>query len=394
MGSWLVVAGERQANALQDYLVRSGIPQQVRIEQDCWRARAVLAGELAGANVVVGEGAVGPAAVNVAAAFAADGHAGEVVLAVHQASGSLRSRANRAGITRVLTSDELVDRPASASGDARGERREGVPVVCFVSGRGGVGKSTVCALAGHIAASWGMDVAAVDLDLAFGNLYALCGLDRPCDLTPGGEAADPELIVSCGRQAAERLHVWGPCASPEFAELVQPRAEQLVAQLTQTHDLVLVDTTSSWSDAVACAAQMADRLVIVSDDRPGALSALARCGALAVRLGVARTRIVRLMNGCDARGRDETFVTQAAQGLECARELRVLDGGAEAAELLASGHAAELARLANPLSTSLATGLAQLLRELGHLPTCEAAARALEGPRHPRHFLDKLREAI
>ncbi len=44
----------------------------------------------------------------------------------------------------------------------------------LVSGRGGVGKSTLSALGGA-AAGWGLDVALLDLDLAFGNLASLLG---------------------------------------------------------------------------------------------------------------------------------------------------------------------------------------------------------------------------
>lgn len=466
MGSWLVVAGGACARALEEHVHELDATARVRIELDPWRARELLRGSCAGWAALVGEGLEGPSAVNLAAALAADGRASEVILSVGHASGSLRSRAKRAGISRVLSADEMAARPKSnllakgaspsdgagrvaggssvdAGAGGRGSgapragagapmradrlqaarppassapcgesgpgtrvsdhgvparsaavRRGGVPVVCFVSGRGGVGKTTACALAGHIAAAWGMSVAMLDLDLGFGNLAAVCGADRVPDLAQvaRGDADDLGSIDACGRQLGSGVGVWGPCAMPEHAELVYPHVERIVERLAQTHDIVLVDTTTNWCDAVACAVQMADRLVIVSDNRSGAVPALVRCGALAVRLGVARTRIVRLMNGCDPKGRDMAFVTRAAQGLECARELRVLDGGEEAIELLAAGHVANLVQVDNPLALSLATGLAQLLRELGRLPECELAAKALEGGAKARRLFGKRKE--
>lgn len=462
MARWMVLAGDALGRKVRDHLLAGDPVAHVDFAQGPAELRAALRGPQTGSCVVVGEGVDGPAPVNVAAAVVADGFASEVDLVVSRASGSLRSRAKRAGVTRVLTVGELVARPAGAHEGAKGasrasgaskgraagegssgeearsgathgegaeveraagasrgevptgagesaapgrlaeaasgppalERRPGVPVICFVSGRGGVGKTTACALAGHIAASWGMRVGMLDLDLAFGNLFSHCGLERPADLTPlaGPGECTAEAIDSCARQAGEGLRVWGPCVAPEYAELVQPLAERILARLTHGCDLVLVDTTTNWGDAVASAAQRADRLVIVSDERPGAVATLARCGSLAVRLGVARTRIVRLMNGCDPRGRDETYVARAARGLECARELRVHDGGDEAVDLLAAGHAGELAVTDNPLASSLATGLAQVLRELGCLPECEATQRALEGRRKARRFLGFGRE--
>ena len=418
MSRWVISSGADVAAKLEEYARACDARASVTHVWDAWELRQRLRADLAGAYALVAEGASGPDAVNVAAAVAADGRAADVVLVMRGASGSLRSRAKRAGVGRVLDMEEVEaacrearervrtglcvrdprgqaaeGRPAgvqcecgatggmAASASARRDalpvaaRREGVPVIAFVSGRGGVGKSTLVALAAHMAAAWGMDVAALDLAQA-----------------AEGELDDARL-EGLGAAAAEHVHVWGPCRSPEYAETVQPIAANLVARLTHSHDLVLIDTSASWGDATASAAQLADRLVIVSDERPGAIPALARCGGLAVRLGIARTRIVRLMNGCDPRMRDASFVARAAVGLECAREVRVPDGGLEVTELMSTGKAAELASLDNPMCAALAHGLAQLLKELGRLPEHEGAAKALENTRRSRKLFGRMREA-
>lgn len=424
MAAWSVLAGPDQAHLIGAYLRSFDEAPDIEFTDDPWAFRERLVGE-SGRAVIVGEGFPGPDPINVAAAVVADGRALDVTLVVAGASGSVRSCAKRAGVTRVLSASELAFRSQSAPAGPKGaplrdgagreagfggacedeasasqtpgwepERKEGVPVMCFVSGRGGVGKSSVCALSAHIAAAWGLRVAVLDLDLAFGNLFSLCGIDRPGDVVAlaeeGGFTA--EALACAGKAACERVGVWGPCAAPEYAELVQPMAECLIAGLTQGHDLVLVDTSTNWGDAVASAAQAADRLVIVSDERPGAVASLARCGALAQRLGVARTRIVRLMNGCDPKGRDSAFVARAAAGVEGAREIRVADGGDEAVELLASGHAAELAGIDNAFTASLARGLRELMRELGALPA-DAAEIPGQGLKKRRsRFFKKGRE--
>lgn len=411
MATWAICAGMQQACELEGYVRSCDGGASVVVERSPARLRARMGEDLAGSCVVVGEGVGGPDPVNLAAAIAADGNASEVFLALDSTSGSMRSRAKRAGVSHVITSADYAARPgqgqsgtqgspSARSGRAAGEgslapvseRREGVPVIVFVSGRGGVGKTTLAALFASAAASWGLDVAALDLDLAFGNLASLCGVSRPGDLASFADGiASDEALEQAGVRAAERLHVWGPCRAPEYAECVQPLAADVIARLTHAHDLVVVDTPSSWGDAVAGAAQQADRLVIVSDERPGAIPALARCGSLAVRLGVARTRIVRLMNACDPRRRDETFVARAAVGLECAREVRVLDGGLDLVELLGAGGAAELASSDNPAALDAARGLAELLKELGQLPDTDEARRALAGGGKPRKLFGSRR---
>lgn len=421
MATWVICAGELEAERLCEYVRSCDASASVVSVGDPCVLRRRLRSDLAGSCVIVGEGFAGPDPVNVAAAIVRDGTADEVILALESTSGSMRSRARRAGVTSVLTHADLAARqgstavraqgdgharvpgPAARGGDAsQGEavprepapRRANVPVIVLVSGRGGVGKSTLAAMFGHAAAGWGLDVALLDLDLAFGNLASLCGAERPGDLASlaAGVTSDEELERS-GVRVAERLAVWGPCRAPEYAETVQPVVADVIARLTHAHDLVIVDTSSNWGDAVACAAQMADRLVIVSDERPGAIPALARCGSLAVRLGVARTRIVRLMNGCDPRRRDESFVARAAVGLECAREVRVLDGGLDLVELASAGECGQLSASGNPAAQDASRGLAGLLKELGALPECEAAHAALEGAQRRRRLFGLPREA-
>ena len=144
--------------------------------------------------------------------------------------------------------------------------------------------------------------------------------------------------------------------------------------------MLLVDTSATFTDAVAQAAQAADRLLLVSDGRPGSLSALARSSGLAVRLGVARTRIARVENRASPRARASLTAGRAEVGLEAARVYRVLEGGAEVAELLAAGQATELVGSGIAFAESVATVLAQLLAELGRLPSCNEAERAAQGP--------------
>jgi pilus assembly protein CpaE len=333
--------------------------------------------------------------INLAAALVKDGCAREVLLVVEETSGSLRSRAAAAGVARVLSREEAEIRlravgPAAAHAcpeEARDldepsqavesvQRRYAAPVIALASGRGGVGKSAIAAAMALSAASWGMKVALVDLDLSFGNQFGFFGLDGPVDMA--ALVKDPAHAAQHGRDVAENLVLYGPCARPEYAETVPPVFEDLLESICRESDLVVVDTASCWGECAAQAVQAADRVLLTCDERAGALSSLARSGALCVRLGVARTRIVRLMNRCDSRRRDETFLARAELGLETARSVRILDGGSDVAELFSSGHAADLVAEDSPFSLSCSSAVAKILAELGKLPKTEAARKARE----------------
>lgn len=253
-------------------------------------------------------------------------------------------------------------------------------MLAFVSGRGGVGKTSLVAAMATAAASWGMHVALLDLDLSAGNLYNCLGLPGPADLAPLAEQEEllREDIVSYGKEAGENIVLWGGCELPEMAESVIPKVGAVIATLRGCFDLVLVDTSVGLTDAVAQAAQDCDRLILVVDGRPGSTAAQRRLGALAVRLGIARTRMVRLANRCGHRGRGEPKLDHADVGLETARPLRVYEGGIEVSECMGEGKPADLFDLGSRFATSCASSLASLLSELGCLPNNGNAHQALE----------------
>lgn len=271
------------------------------------------------------------------------------------------------------------------------------PVLCVASGRGGVGKTALSCLMAATAARWGLKVALIDLDLACGNAYACFGLPGPAALDQSLDAlADAKILAAQGKVAAEGILLWGSCLRPENAELVAPQAGNLIELVCRQVDLVIVDCATAWTDAVAQAAQMCDRLLLVCPESGGAASSLSRVGALAVRLGVARTRIVRIVNLANPKRTTEAFIDRADVGLEAARTFRVMDGGEETDELLMAGHVVELSTQDSELSRSVATCLAQILQELGRLPDCNDARRALESHEHGqrRGFFGRRKEAM
>lgn len=350
--------------------------------------RMVRDSEVGALGVIVGMTSNGVSDVNLAAAIARDGRARVVALVRRGASGSLRSRARNAGIDLVLdpTGEECWEaEPPSAlpssplSADPRsllGPLESRAPVIALCSGRGGAGKTTIVAGMACAAARWGMRVAAVDLDLSCGNLHSCFGMRPVIDPTSlvGEWGSEGRALFS----ASPGVSVTAPCGRPEMSELVMPQAASLVARAAEGADLVLVDTSMTFTDAVAQAAQMCDRLVLVSDGAPGSMAAIARMGGLAVRLGVARTRISRLENRANPHARTDFSLLRAEVGLEAARVFRVFDGGAEVSELIAAGQVASLMGLTGPFSRSVSAVTAQLLLELGSLPDDEEARRLSE----------------
>lgn len=359
-------------------------------------------------GAIVGLSAVGVSDVNLAAALASDHLAREVVLVARFVTGSLRSRATQAGISRVIDIDDVLfdqlalgetvapstagsaseapaEQPAAKECAAHSAR---APIVVFSSGRGGVGKTALCAVSAMVADRWGIRVAVLDLDLACGNLPSCFGVTHWQDLASLVEkgALESEAVHAAGSGVTQNVRIWGPCALPEMAEQVMPHTGRLLELLAEDADLVLVDTSSTCTDAVAQAMQLADRLVLVHDDGPSAITYLARTSALAVRLGVPRARIMRVENGCLTRLVGTPFTPLADLGLETARAFRVPDGGDDVRDLLSAGHAEELRNLGGEFVRGVTKLLACVLSELGRLPDVPEARRAADLPK-PRKGL-------
>lgn len=411
MDTWLVCARASEAQKLATQLKRVRPMADVHVAANPFALRAELAAAHQSCSVLVGDPCEGVEAVNLAAAVAEDGGASHVMLAVAAPSGSLRSRASKAGLDGVVDADGGLGELAAPRRSAQPNLSETVPqvvgpevavhrqarpattqvasqtsapVVCFASGRGGVGKTSLMALSATLAASWGMSVACLDLDLAFGNLFSLFGLDGPADLSelglyaPAREASlQHEAVVSAGKQAAEGVALWGPCDLPEHAELVEPVVGDLIRQLSLGHDLVLIDTSPAWSDSCALAVQVADRLVLVSDDEAGGAGSLTRAAALAVRLGVTRSRIVRVSNRAERRRDEEDYLMRARVGLETASFYR-LPPEPELPELAGLGRVGDLALGGGDLAGATGKFLAKTLEELGVLPHVPEALQALD----------------
>lgn len=368
-------------------------------------------------GVMVGPVADGVSGINVAAALANDGNARCVALAQGEVSGSLRSRAARAGVDVVIDLSELPSSPGLEAG--REEARDGgrvcpppaapapdcaplpaqgmalsqrsassrrAPVLVVCSGRGGVGKTAVAVTLSCVAARWGMRACLLDLDLSCGNAASCFGASGKSDLSAlaGAGEVTPELLRRTALGVAPSVSLLGPCDRPENAELAWPYVGGVIEWAAGEFDLVVIDTSTTFTDAVAQAVQEADRLVIVSDGRSGSVASLARMSGLAIRLGVARTRVVRLENRSDPREKINYALGRAEVGLEAARVYRIFDGGAEVTDLLAAGQAYDLSEPGYPFSDSAATTLAQMLAELGRLPERDEARRAAEGTRAGR----------
>lgn len=244
------------------------------------------------------------------------------------------------------------------------------PVICAVSGSGGCGKSTIVATMAHAASLLGLRAAVLDLDLMFGNLYDLLSADAPHDMATliepsvAGALAEQD-VVAASMRVAPGVTLWGPVAAPERAELMARPVELLLDILRRESDVVLIDTSVFWGDAVAAAVAACDRCLVVGDAAVSSATSAARVIELASRVGVPRTRMSAVFNRFGARGADEDVAMRFEIACALSSKIRIADGGQDLAALMAFGRADEAVGQTSAFATSVREATREMLVELG-----------------------------
>jgi pilus assembly protein CpaE len=141
-------------------------------------------------------------------------------------------------------------------------------IVALFSPKGGVGRTTLAVNLATAAVGSGRDICLVDASLQFGDVAIMLDLNpnlgsimdyvgdtgrRP------GESSDPGLVSH-----SSGLRVLLAPPSPEVAELVQPEhIRSTLETLAASHDLVVVDTSSWFSEDTLAVLDVADVILAV-----------------------------------------------------------------------------------------------------------------------------------
>lgn len=282
-------------------------------------------------------------------------------------------RVTAAGETGMLPPASVSPVPAPSApalpADAAAPQHR-APVICAISGSGGCGKSTIVATMAHASSLLGLRAAVLDLDLMFGNLYDLLGVDAPRDMAAliepsvAGALAEPD-IVAASMRVAPGVTLWGPVAAPEQAELMARPVELLLDVLRRESDVVFIDTSVFWGDAVAAAVAASDRCLVVGDAAVSSATSASRVIELASRVGVPRTRMSAVFNRFGARGADEDVAMRFEIACALSSKIRIADGGQDLAALMAFGRADEAVGQTSAFATSVREATREMLVELG-----------------------------
>jgi pilus assembly protein CpaE len=204
-----------------------------------------------------------------------------VVLAPPEVTRELLHAALRAGVDDVVSSGALPAEATTVLEEAlrRARRRLGTSeesgatqqkghVVTVLSMKGGVGKTVVASNVAVALAGLDRSVALVDLDLQFGDVGIMLGLE-PVQTIVGavqsGDRLDAEMLRGFMVEHSSGVHALLAPTLPEDAEIVTAsRIDRIIGLLVTMFDYVIIDTPPSLDEAVLTALDRSDRVVVVT----------------------------------------------------------------------------------------------------------------------------------
>ncbi|MCL2888958.1 MAG: chromosome partitioning protein ParA [Eggerthellaceae bacterium] len=358
--------------------------------------------------------------INLAAALKKDSSEKGVYLLAFQGSGSLKSRANAAGLDGTLNQQDFIARytkrkhemaengsgaawatspdpatspvpPASsapllpafrpqvqnlesqeaateagfehlrAQAATKASPGKSAHILSVVSASGGAGKSTIAALSALFAQGLGHRTLLLDADLQFGDMRFFLGEEKP--LTIDALINEPKLLNRLKPSGLKPALLAAP-PHLEQSEALIGKLPGLLEALKAFFDVIVVNTGAFWSEQHAALLERSSTALFLVDQRSSSLRACKHALDLCVRCGIAVHPFLFAVNRCSRNAPLTSIDVSCA--LQGAHVIELPEGGRDVSELLAAGLPFELINTRN----DLCIGIEKMLLEL--LPQSEA----------------------
>lgn len=189
--------------------------------------------------------------------------------------------------------------PRTSNRQESAEPREGKIVAVF-SPKGGIGCTTIAVNLGVAMAESGNSTVLVDGSLQFGDVAVMLNLKSSTtiiDLVERMNELDYDLVSSVVTSHNSGLKVLLAPSRPEMAELVtENHIKKLFHALRQMYDFVIIDTSSSLNDVNLAMLDVADRIILVTQQNLPSLKNVSRFYDLSDGLDYASDKIMLVVN--------------------------------------------------------------------------------------------------
>lgn len=149
------------------------------------------------------------------------------------------------------------------------ERKMRSRVYAFFSGKGGVGKTTICTNTAVYLATQGKKTLLIDLDLQFGDADMALDIipnETIVDLVRDTNGISIDNLTSCSSTHVSGLSVLASPTSPELAEYVQANHAKAIIDVARNYfEYIIIDCGCALTDPVITALESSDDIFVVND---------------------------------------------------------------------------------------------------------------------------------
>jgi pilus assembly protein CpaE len=178
-------------------------------------------------------------------------------------------------------------------------------VVSIFSTKGGTGKTFLsCNLATALAERTGTNVALLDLDHDFGDVFAYFGVAPKRslhELVLLEEGADREDVAGLGTPLADGVIGFGSNPDPRADPIPVGAITRLLRMLKETFAFTVIDGTTEYTDPVLASFDLADAICLISGLDAIGIRHMSIAMQTLERLGVPRSRLRAVLNRADSK---------------------------------------------------------------------------------------------
>ena len=311
----------------------------------------------------------GVKALNVGASIKKCSPDSEVALLSLDITNSLKYRATKAHIDKLLSYEEVFTRAQV--------KEPSCPWISLISPMGGCGVSTIAALLANLSAEEGLSVGLLSLNSSFSPLYqCLCAeLEEELDLSNlQGHKGDE--ILSLAKRVKRKLYLYDLARKPEELELIQSSHTHLLCEAGKLHDLLVLDLANVWSELSASCLKQSERIIVLSEERSYTREQLDKTQKLLSCLEIEQSKIFYLINKSQRKQRDQSFLRSISEVLNTNNLASLSIADAKLEEYARLGQLAEFEESEQKFMSGLKNYGRELLCELG-LITAKTSSKGI-----------------
>lgn len=166
-------------------------------------------------------------------------------------------------------------------------------LIAVLSGKGGTGKTSVCAALAQALCVSGESVLCIDCDVGLRNLDIALGLSEECaisfaDVCDGSYTLDD----AAGHPVYPTLSFLTAPVGCNVSQIDQDAFDKMLSEARKRYSYILLDAPAGVETGFSLAARVADRILLVTQADPAAIRDAQRAGQLLELMGKDRVRLI------------------------------------------------------------------------------------------------------